>query len=193
MRDYTSLGFLHIEDIVYIEQQIKENDSGFWRRTYIKTAVSHFEAMTYTIKKYFIEHCELKIVSIAIDPVVLMLLNDKKITISDSGTLKESNSQATLTSNIKFVFKQISDTLSFEFPRGLEESGWSNLTSTISVRNRLTHPKVFTEQAVTEREVLECNKALSWMHVNMTAFVEFKTSFLKEQIKTNNENLEQKE
>ena len=72
----------------------------------------------------------------------------------------------TLPRNIKFAFEQQARVTFSSFKLDLDGEGWSSLMSSVSVRNRLTHPKSLIELHVSDQEVEGAEKALHWFAIS---------------------------
>lgn len=171
---------LYEKELSYIAGNIDNDETGFWARTYIRTAVSFFEAELHLQRLELLEYCRKN--NHKISPEVTVYLTNKKYELNENGDLNERYLQQNIKSSIKFVFKQFSEIKGYELFRRYEESGWGNLVETLKVRNRITHPKRFDEQIVSKKEVEDCTEAIEWFMKNVINYIRLDTQHLERQI-----------
>lgn len=82
--------------------------------------------------------------------------------------------------NLRFAFSVYSRTHGITFTLPTDESGWSALSETISVRNRVSHPKRASELTISDGAIDRAVEAHEWLMAQHSRLVELiydKTAF----------------
>lgn len=172
---------LYAGDLDYIVSQLESDETGFWARTYLKTAVSFFEVSLHQLKTELVEYCEEK--NIILKPQVAIFLSDKKYELKANGEFSERYHQPNLKVDIKFVFEQFRILKGYNVRNSYASNGWANISNTVKIRNRITHPKVYEEQTITDQEIEACKSGLEWFFENILSFVQQDIKILKKENK----------
>ncbi len=165
------------QDFKFVQENIKDDPSGFWSRTFIKTTVSLIEAEIFILKQETLFYCREN--NIQLSPELSLFLDNKKYEISSNGQIKERLLQVRLKDDIRFIFGHILSIKGHAIHSGYGETGWSKVISTIAVRNRLTHPKSIGNMIVSKLEVNDCSLAFKWCIDNLVNFLEQEKSDLE--------------
>ena len=147
-------------ELEFLLENIEKNNSDFWSRSLIRTAVAFFESEIYVLKQDLLDYCARS--AIQLDPSEVHALKGIRFDLKENGQLAEKPLNATLKSEIKFALNKVCEVRGFYLDESFESVGWQNVLKTISVRHRITHPKVLSDQYVKASEIDECWSAIVW-------------------------------
>lgn len=156
----TDTADLYAREIEFIRGQFSDDPIEYWRRAYIRTTISFFEAQTYLLKNELLQYIEENGTDVL--PEIKSLLSGNSYKTNQGGKTRKIIKPMKITDEIKFVFNQICEIKGHVLERSYVESGWNDLIKSVRVRNRLTHPKNLDEQYVTDAEKEQCHSALEW-------------------------------
>ena len=144
------------------EKHSEDTENQLWRRLFIKTLYSHFEAVCFCMKQtaYFVwveyEGGKLSFAEIA------MLLEDSYC-LDDKGNAKKGDAHLKSQWNLHFAFKMFARAIKKEdFTLGKGREGWHSYTKGVDIRNRITHPKNVKALTITDEEMEKVKKAFEW-------------------------------
>jgi hypothetical protein len=176
----TSTTELYDHEIVYISGKLNDEEAEFWRRTFVRTVVSSFEAELFILKSNLLSYCKKN--DFLISPQEELFLDSKKYELNENGQLKEKLYQQKVKDEIKFVFNSICRIQGFTLKQDFENQGWQDLCNVIKIRNRLTHPKSLEDQYVSSVEVSQCENAWQWFNRNVIGFSFQQIAFYKAEL-----------
>mgnify|MGYP000653039186 CR=1 FL=1 len=154
---------VHLRDLQIIDGFIDSEGSvnfDFWARTYIRTAVSLFEASIFLLKQTYLEHSREH--KLFVEPRSYSYLMNISYSPDNNGELKERSFNTPLPKDIKCFFKLIS-TLGGPQPSVKYNSKWEDLCAVIKIRHALTHPNSLESQTVSSAQVQQCRNATVWL------------------------------
>lgn len=142
MRLYAKLGADAMISRSRVETDVKE----YAIRQYVRTVFAMIEGTIYVMKQLAQNGIEkLSAAELALIAEELYDLNDKGEPIIRPNYLK-------LEKNIKFAFSIYAKSVGLTYTLPVHESGWNSLKQSIKLRNRLMHPKNFSNLDVTDDE-----------------------------------------
>ncbi len=139
---YAELGIDAIISRSHVETDVKE----YAIRQYVRAVFAMIEGTIYVMKQLARNSIEkLSAAELALIAEELYDLNDKGEPIIRPNYLK-------LEKNIKFAFSIYAKSVGLTYTLPVHESGWNSLKQSIKLRNRLMHPKKFSDLDVTDDE-----------------------------------------
>src|SRR6059036_2785433 len=89
----------------------------------------------------------------------LMILLEKTYRPDDKGKAEEQRMQISLKNNIKFAFKAYARVHMTEYELNIGDSRWDDFKKSLSVRDRLMHPKRAQDLEVSDEEMNRLQRA----------------------------------
>lgn len=150
---------LLIEDVIAARQRLDAADTQAARRNVVRVSLAAIESMTWLAR----EHVRTALAELEhLTPVADLALRELSYTVSESGQLLEQPRGLPLLTAIRLVVSQAqiaSPEIVVEFSR----TGWHNLRQSISIRNRITHPKPDQDLAISDNDLAAVGSGLSWL------------------------------
>jgi hypothetical protein len=132
-------------------------DYEYHARQLIRAIFSFIEAVTFSVKVNAIEHCLNH--NRHVSEAERFLAVDVEHVLSDKGEIVERPAHIRLADNIRFAFTLQEKALGMTKRFDPSTEWWSNLKSSIKVRDRLTHPKLPGDVDVSGEEIVAALKA----------------------------------
>lgn len=110
----------------------------------------------------------------------LILLKEKTPYINDKGKVKSSPKYSELSANIRFAFDCYAKSAGINNDFDPNRTEWKCLIESISVRNRIMHPKNSTDLNISENEIVKAVISYIYFKKMVTNLSELKISNLKE-------------
>jgi hypothetical protein len=148
------------EDVELAERMWSEQDSQFWRRTFIRSVFALIEGFTYRLKQVALEAS--KKFSIELSKSEIALLLEESYEVNDKGHAETKPDYIQLPKNIKFAFRMYSHAYSLNYQLKIDDDGWLSFKEALKVRNRLTHPKSTSDVSVSDQDMSYAETAAIW-------------------------------
>jgi hypothetical protein len=148
------------EDVDLAERKWKQQDSQFWRRTFIRSVFALIEGFTYRLKQVALEAS--KIFSIELSNSEIALLLEESYGVNEKGEAEVKPDYLQLPKNIKFAFNMFSRAYGLNYELKVDDAGWLSFKEALKIRNRLTHPKSTGDVAVSDQDMSYAEKAAIW-------------------------------
>jgi hypothetical protein len=165
-----------LEDIDICTKHLDEEDSQFWRRTYIRTLFSMVEGITYRMKQAALANFndrmsgpqtpELRSYPIYLSEADTAMLKELSFDLNEKGEAYTQPKFIPIIKNVKFAFSSLARSQEANFELKLNRSGWVAFQNSLRIRNRLTHPKNSTELVVSDEELSHAKDAFQWFLVS---------------------------
>jgi hypothetical protein len=179
-----------LEDAREAENYLKNNDSQFARRAYIRSFFAYMEGTVWLLKQlifqtvfqsksigYFLEKEKMSLADFA-------LLSDKSFDLKDNGEACEQQKFLPFLKNLQFAVKIMERFTETPIDLKTDSVTWSHFIQTIKIRNRITHPKIAAEIDITDKEIKHAIEVCTWFNSIVKCCVEaFHIRFLKHQSK----------
>ncbi len=148
------------EDVELAERMWREQDSQFWRRTFIRSVFALIEGFTYRLKQVALEAS--KKFSIELSKSEIALLLEESYEVNDKGQAETRPDYIQLPRNIRFAFRMYSLAYGINYQLKIDDDGWLSFKEALKVRNRLTHPKSTDDVSVSAEDMSHAEKAAIW-------------------------------
>jgi hypothetical protein len=161
--DVCSFGMTLVDDVVHC---LRQEDTGFWRRTLVRTVFAYVEAHATIFRRMILEmYARNEHPRIPITKIVL--LQDYEYQIDEVGRVKRQALKLVTLKQIALTLRTLAEVMGKD-DRYISHhmfgvNDWRNLKESMKVRDRLTHPKKFTDLIVTDEEKKRCVGAFHWL------------------------------
>lgn len=159
--DDKARGFSHVlvEDVIINHHRFSEQDSPTHRRDLVRAIFSGIDGLIWDFKQAVRRHAG---VMGQLSPHELSALLEEAYSIDSHGNIHVQGRYFPTGATIRFVVKILQRcrplyTVEFNHP------GWSKLKSSITVRNRIVHPKRIEDQNVSDEELADCLSGFTWL------------------------------
>ncbi len=147
-----------IGDIIDCRQRLAAEDSDAGRRHLVRTVFAAIEGVVWTCREH--------VLAIAssmgtLQPLAGMALREQTYMVSERGDVVEQIRFVTLPAMLRLIAKQ-AQLIEPELTVRFDNSGWQNLKEAIVIRNRITHPKLVTDLAISDADVTIVNSGFTW-------------------------------
>lgn len=109
-----------------------------------------------------------------------MLVDETGFELSDSGDVKIRKAKLRTLANVRFAFKLFAKSNGSRHELRVESNGWQCIQRSLKVRDRLSHPKRFSDLAVSDDEYVDSYKAFIWFERQVMLSLEASRDALKE-------------
>ena len=148
------------EDVDFAERMWKDQDSQFWRRTFIRSVFALIEGFTYSLKQVALQAAKRFHIELSKSEIALLL--EESYEVNDKGLAETKKDYIQLPKNIKFAFNMYSRAYELNYKLKIDDSGWESFKESLKVRNRLTHPKSTGDVLVSDQDMSYAESAAIW-------------------------------
>ena len=141
----------------------------FKRRSFVRAFIALVEFDTYNRKQralYLHQQGHYRF-----EASELMLLREIQPELDDTGKVKERQKYLRLIDNYRFAIRMFCKATGIEFQLPTNDAGWTAFKDTVTVRNRITHPKRMDEVNVSDKQLQTVISAYKWFMDNYKAIV----------------------
>ena len=140
--------------------------SGVQRRTVVRAVFALIEGLTYLIKQTALEIDDVFERRLALPE--RMAIKEQVARIDDRGQVQVRTEYPTVVCNVRFAFNMLEKATGSEFELDVGTVGWEALKKSISVRDRITHPKQASDLEIAESEIASLKIANMWFLRSLT-------------------------
>jgi len=158
----TLVGHLYIDWRRSIDLYKEDRLDQFARRTLIKSITTYFEGFSRSLRTSLLNLESAN--RLSFDKICV--LNDKKLDVSDNGVIEKKAAKYSSVGLLAVAFRcwcELSEISEHEIRQIFGHNDWRKYKETISVRNRLTHPKPGDSFEVSDVEVETALDAMQYM------------------------------
>jgi hypothetical protein len=155
------------------------------RRILVRSIFAYIEALTFAIKTSAIDHSE-----ILHTAEELSFVKEEAYELNDRGLIRKTKAKLRLLSNLRFAFNLYAKLQGFEYVLNCGGTGWQQLTSSVKVRDRLTHPKSVADLFVTDDEIQTALSAFFWFDEEIISLMKSHGGALRKRVKNLQDKLE---
>jgi hypothetical protein len=154
-----ALTALLIEDVIAARQRLNVAGTQTARRDVVRASLAAIEGMTWVAR----DHVRTALAQLDhLSPIADLALRERSFAVAENGQLTERAGILPVLTAIRLVVTQakiISPEIAVEFAG----AGWSDLRRSVAVRNRITHPKLGEDLAISDRDLAAVGSGLSWL------------------------------
>lgn len=150
------------EDYKTADAKLKNDDSGYNKRVFIRCVVSLIEADLHVLRNSLANRIVERYEILGeLNIHLLSLLMDDSPSISNGGEIVLRRKEENLIRFCKFLYKQNAKLSECEINL-FEGKGWDDFQELIKIRNRITHPKEMADISVSARDIEISKNAIDW-------------------------------
>ena len=151
-------------DVDEAHKTLREADTQFKRRNYVRVVFALIEGETYLRKRYALMLHDLHM----LEPreAEVALLREGQYRLNNKGEPEEQQLFLRLPENLRFSFRMEAKAFGREYNLESQGKGWESFLKGIEVRNRITHPKQFEDFQVSEKDLTHIENTLEWYKRN---------------------------
>lgn len=135
---------------------IKLDYLNFRRRNYVKTVFSSIEGILFAMKRILLNHSE------NLSDEEIIKLQEYKLVGPTESKLKKEMHFLRANENVKFVIRTYEKVKTNGMVTNFKCKDWEEFVKSISIRNRITHPKNSNDLLITENEMKIVMQAHDW-------------------------------
>jgi hypothetical protein len=147
-------------DLGRCEEHLDSADCQFWRRAYIRTAFSIFEAMNNFLKEKAAQAASSGDKT-AFNTTRIDLLADYTYHIERNGKIVPQEQRFPFLNYTAFVLRSLCEE-SYVKANFFSDNGWNEFQKAVQIRHRLTHPKMGADLDVSDTEIQSIKEAMHW-------------------------------
>jgi hypothetical protein len=143
-----------LSDLAFIDKQLNGKDDQVWRRAYCRALFALIESGISYLKNYILAFPEG-----GIDEDTELRLSDKRRIKLKDGSEQIATSFMPFQDSVTFALETFAWFCGLEYQVRKEDSGWKALVTTSKTRNRIVHPKTWTDMAISDEEMISLQRA----------------------------------
>jgi hypothetical protein len=173
-----------LKDACEAENYLKNNNSQFAKRAYIRSIFAYMEGTIWIFKQLIVQTVfqskavtnPLRLLSIA----ELGLLSDVSYDLKDNGEPYEQQKFLPISKNLRFTVGIMNRFTHSSIDLQTNSKTWDRFNKTIKIRNRITHPKNTGEIDITDEEIKHAIEVCNWFNgISQNCIEAFHKSFQK--------------
>ncbi|MGH7990946.1 MAG: hypothetical protein ACREDS_12250 [Limisphaerales bacterium] len=157
-----------LEDACAAENYLRNNDSQFARRAYIRSTFAYMEGTVWLLKQLILQTTfQSKAITNPLNylsPSELALLSDISYDVKDNGESYEQPKFLPLNKNLRFTMNVLNRFTSSSVKLETDSKIWSRFNQMLKVRHRITHPKNSEEIDITNTEIQHAIEVCRWFN-----------------------------
>ena len=126
-------------------------ESQFWRRTTVHTLFASTEVATHFIKQWLL-HGYYRIGIIELSLPEIAVLKEESYGLKNNGTLDVKKAKLRTADNFRFALSLFHEKAKTGHQLDVGGNGWQSYLKTLKMRDRITHPKSFSDITITDTE-----------------------------------------
>lgn len=148
-----------VEDVQAAVRRSQRSDTARHRREAVRTIFAAIEGISWTCREFVRESAK----SLdALDPTLEMALREQTYFVSERGKVSTQTRFISFTAMFKLI-SRIAEEIATSLHVDFSERGWQGILHSLDTRNRLMHPKSFSDLAVSLDDVQQADLAFRWM------------------------------
>ena len=167
------------DDVEKAHALLKDDDSQFHRRGYVRTLFAYLEGVTYWMRQNAID----------IDKIILKrggsidwdrhtLLGEEVPTIADNGKIQRRRQKASFKGRFAFSVRAYAEIVCCS--EDIFGPGWQRLLEAVELRDRLMHPKQSADIIVSDEDISACSNGYRWFaNLMVNKFREFAKAMME--------------
>lgn len=149
-------------DLEQCETHVHADDCQFWRRTYVRTVFSLFEAMNSIVKEKALQ-AACSGGKTSFNATRIQLLGDSSYRIQKNGVLEQQEQRNPFLNYTAFVLRSLCEESHVE-ASFFSDNGWNEFQKAVQVRHKLTHPKKNVDMDISDAELSTVQEAMRWYY-----------------------------
>jgi hypothetical protein len=173
LRDFRDLKdplMVLLNDAHAAEKLLDTTDGQFERRTYIRSTMAMIEGTIWILKQKCLkaeDSSEVKRLSVA----EYTMLSDQTYELNDKGEIRTIPKFPKLADNFRFTINTCNRLFGCNLDLQAGKVPWQLFLKAVTIRNRIMHPKVAENFDITDQEICDCKKVVSWFNKMIYEFM----------------------
>ena len=138
---------------------LDEDENGSARRAYVRVMLAFVEGMTSAFKGFTLDQSDKK--GVVLSPGQLALLREEQYELQ-SGDAAVRQKLLPAADNVLFAICMLARVVGEAPPTVTGDQGWQAFRRAIKVRNRVTHPRLPHDLAVSDDDLVDVDKGIAW-------------------------------
>jgi len=150
---------LLIEDVIAADRRQAMADTQTARRDVVRASFAAIEGNVWEMRQHIasaLKNFE------ALTPIADLALREISYNVTTDGKIVEQPRWVTLPTAIRLAVSQAM-LISPEIQVDFSEAGWSSLRQAVTIRHRITHPKLVDDLTITDGDLKAVASGLSWV------------------------------
>jgi hypothetical protein len=149
------------EDLLKSQKQMRRHRTNFWRRAFVRSALSYVDGVCSTIKhKTLLAETHKLPDEIRVGQLAALL--GETYLVTEGGEVRAREFIIPAKHSIAFCLRSYAEALGADFKLDRSSSGWAALLKAVDVRNRITHPKHLADIEVSHDELDTISIGVRW-------------------------------
>lgn len=157
------------DDVQACNAQSGSVKSATQRRQYIRAMFAYIEGAVWLFKQEALEQQHKDDASIVFTASELSILAEVAPSIDGRGVIQELPANLRFVPNLLFAFGCHARAFDYEPVLRVSDHEWGYLKSSVTVRNRLMHPKQLSSMDISDDEIRTARAALKWFGLTCSA------------------------
>lgn len=150
------------EDVSYFKARLNEcTDKDVIRRSYVRSVFAFIEGYTYGFKQISLRISK-EPIGIKLSPEEIVVLKEIEISIDEKGHIKERPKYMPAKNSLVFSLSSIAKQHEANFELDKGGQGWEAYKASLTIRDRLMHPKSHKDLKVNDIELSKVENAYNW-------------------------------
>jgi len=149
------------EDLMMVTAAANSGDQAA-RRAYVRAAFALMDGMAFRMKA-----TALAIGGASLKPGEQALLQEREYSLNDTGGVDARKARLNTLKNFRFTFAMLSKAGKSEWSPEYGGDGWRAMRAAVGVRDQLTHPKTFADLHVSDEQLAQSTRAVTWFTSSM--------------------------
>jgi hypothetical protein len=148
------------DDVIKTRVAVAHEDTPLARRTYVRTVFSYIEAWMFATKQMCLSAHRFR--HVAYPPADLAILREESYSLARDGEAIVQTKYLKLDKHFRFVFRVFARSVNSNYQLNVQDPGWGAFLQSITLRNRLTHPRSVTDLEVSDEDFETMDRARGW-------------------------------
>jgi hypothetical protein len=147
-------------DIRLCRNTLEQDDTPFWRRTYVRALFAAIEGINYRMKHLAINLSDSNQITFTVAEKAALL--EESYDIDDKGNAVIVKGKLRTANNLLFSFKSLAQAFGVSHEVDKNSSEWNCFKEAIKIRDRITHPKCMNDLTISDKEVDIIGETTRW-------------------------------
>jgi hypothetical protein len=160
-REIDELFHALMDDVIGVAEIWKQRDDELSYRLYVRTVFAFVEGIIQVMKSSALVYDEINIPHL-LTPEEITLLKEESVQIGNNGRVEIARKRISLLPNFEFAVITYAKVKHREVSLDKSGKGWQYFRDAVKIRDKLTHPHVKQDLAITDHELTTVENAMSF-------------------------------
>jgi hypothetical protein len=147
-------------DIRLCRNMLEQDDTPFWRRTYVRALFAAIEGINYRMKYLAINLSDSNQITFTVAEKAALL--EESYDIDDKGNAVIMKGKLRTANNLLFSFKSLAQAFGVSYEVVRSSTEWNYFKEAVKIRDRITHPKCMDDLTISDKEVDIIGETTRW-------------------------------